>query len=220
MLQLQSELEAAGVEVVGSVPIESVVSASGADHVTGLVTDTVTYEADLVVMCGPLVPDVGVVASARGQAVALVGAAGGEGITQRDYLLPESAQSANAIACLCMDVSGQDVAETIAAGMGHVELIKRFTKLGKSACQGRMCQTAAIRLCSQITGQTLAQVGTTVARPPAPPVTLGALAGMRHHPVRRTPMHYQHERLGAAWMDMGEWKRPRYYAQRARRTSA
>jgi sarcosine oxidase, subunit alpha len=213
--QFQAELEAAGVEVVGSVPIESVVRAVGADHVTGLVTDTVTYDADLLVMCGPLVSDVGLVASARGQAVTLVGSAGGEGITQCDYPLPQSALSANAIACLCMDVSGQDVVETIAAGMGHVELIKRFTKLGKSACQGRMCQTAAIRLCSQITGQTLAQVGTTAARPPAPPVTLGALAGMRHHPVRRTPMHYQHDRLGAVWMDMGEWKRPRYYGKGA-----
>jgi sarcosine oxidase subunit alpha len=211
--QVRAELESAGVQVVGSVPVDSVVSAEGEDHVTGLVTDTVTYEADLVVMSGPLVPDAGVVASARGQAVTLVGAAGGEGITQRDYLLPQSAQSANAIACLCMDVSGQDVAETIEAGMGHVELIKRFTKLGKSACQGRMCQTAAIHLCSQITGQTIAQVGTPVARPPAPPVTLGALAGMRHHPVRRTPMHDQHDRLGAVWMDMGEWKRPRYYGK-------
>jgi sarcosine oxidase subunit alpha len=95
--------------------------------------------------------------------------------------------------------------------MGHIELIKRFTKLGKSACQGRMCQTAAVSLCAQISGQSIAQVGTTVARPPAPPVTLGVLAGMRHHPVRRTPMHYQHDRLGAVWMDMGDWKRPRYY---------
>ena len=95
--------------------------------------------------------------------------------------------------------------------MGHIELIKRFTKLGKSACQGRMCQTAAVHLCSQLSGQTIAQVGTTVARPPAPPVTLGVLAGMRHHPVRRTPMHDQHDRLGAVWMDMGDWKRPRYY---------
>ena len=189
--QLQSDLEAAGIEVVASVPIESVVSASGADHVTGLVTDTVTYEADLVVMCGPLVPDVGCLSDFSPWA-------GGEpwlvppaekASPSATTFSPQSAQSANAIACLCMDVSGQDVAETIAAGMGHIELIKRFTKLGKSACQGRMCQTAAIRLCSQITGQTLAQVGTTVARPPAPPVTLGALAGMRHHPVRRTPMH-------------------------------
>ena len=110
-----------------------------------------------------------------------------------------------------MDVSGHDVAQTIAAGMGHIELIKRVTKLGKSACQGRMCQTAAVHLCSQITAQTIAQVGTTVARPPAPPVTLGVLAGMRHHPVRRTPMHDQHDRLGAVWMDLGDWKRPRYY---------
>jgi sarcosine oxidase subunit alpha len=127
------------------------------------------------------------------------------------YLLPSSAQSADAIACLCMDVSGHDVVETIEAGMGHVELIKRFTKLGKSACQGRMCQTAAIHLCSQVSGQSIAQVGKTVARPPAPPVTLGVLAGMGHHPVRRTPMHHQHDRLGAVWMDMGDWKRPRYY---------
>jgi sarcosine oxidase, subunit alpha len=212
-VQTQAQLQSAGLEIVGSVPIESVVRAEGTDHVTGLVTDTVSYAADLVVMCGPMVPDVGVAASARGQAVTLVGAAAGQGLSSSDYSLPMSAQSANAIACLCMDVSGQDVVETIEAGMGHVELIKRFTKLGKSACQGRMCQTAAIHLCSQITGQTIAQVGTTVARPPAPPVTLGALAGMGHHPVRRTPMHYQHDRLGAVWMDMGEWKRPRYYGK-------
>ena len=185
--ELASTLEAAGVEVVGSVPIESVVGAQGSDHVTGLVTETATYPADLVVMCGPMVPGVDA------------------------YLPPPSAQSTDAIACLCMDVSGHDVKETIAAGMGHVELIKRFTKLGKSACQGRMCQTAAIHLCAQISGQTIAQVGTTVARPPAPPVTLGVLAGMRHHPVRRTPMHEQHDRLGAVWMDMSDWKRPRYY---------
>ncbi len=213
--ELRADLEAAGVEVVASQPIESVERALGTDHVTGLVTETATYEADLVVMCGPRVPDVGVVAPALAQAVNLVGAAAEEGVPDRTYVLPSSAQSADAIACLCMDVSGQDVAETIEAGLGHVELIKRFTKLGKSACQGRMCQTAAIHLCSQISGQTLAQVGTTVARPPAPPVTLGVLAGPRHHPVRRTPMHHQHDRLGAVWMDMGDWKRPRYYAKEA-----
>ena len=226
--ELQAGLEAAGVEVVASVPISSVVSARGKKHVSGLVTKTDIYEADLVAMCGPLVPDVGLLAQAGSRlrwnegsgaflaealprAVSLVGAAGGEGVTNREYLPPPSARSRDAIACLCMDVSGHDVAETIEAGMGHIELIKRFTKLGKSACQGRMCQLAAVCLSSQVSRQTIAQVGTTVARPPAPPVTLGALAGMRHHPIRRTPMHEQHDRLGAVWMDMGEWKRPRYY---------
>jgi sarcosine oxidase, subunit alpha len=209
--QLQEDLEAAGVEVVASLPIDSVVNAVGDDHVRGVATKTVTYDADLVVMCGPMVPDLGFLAGTLPQSVSLVGAAAGEGFTNQAYIPPPSAQSTDAIACLCMDVSGHDVAETIAGGMGHIELIKRFTKLGKSACQGRMCQTAAVTLCSQISGQTIAQVGTTVARPPAPPVTLGVLAGMRHHPVRRTPMHYQHDRLGAVWMDMGDWKRPRYY---------
>jgi glycine cleavage system T protein len=208
--ELSAGLEAAGIEVVAGVPVESVVRATGKDHVTGLVTKTGTYNADLLVMCGPLVPDVGLAGS---QAVSLAGAAAGEGAANSPYVLPSSAQSSDAIACLCMDVSGRDVVETIEAGMGHVELIKRFTKLGKSACQGRMCQTAAIHLCSQVSGQSIAQVGKTVARPPAPPVTLGVLAGMRHHPVRRTPMHHQHDQLGAVWMDMGDWKRPRYYCK-------
>src|ERR1700678_1752708 len=205
--QLQVDLEAAGIKVVASLPIGSVVSAVGDDHVRGVATEIVTYDADLVVMCGPLVPDLGFLAGTSPQSVSLVGAAAGPSLA---YIPPSSAQSTDAIACLCMDVSGHDVAETIASGMGHVELIKRFTKLGKSACQGRMCQTAAVSLCSQISGQTITQVGTTVSRPPSTPVTLGVLAAMRHHPVRRTPMHYQHDWLGAVWMDMGDWKRPRY----------
>jgi sarcosine oxidase subunit alpha len=226
--ELQADLESAGLEVVASVPISSVVSARGEGHVSGLVTITVIYKADLVVMCGPLVPDVDLLAQAGSRlrwnegsgaflaeglpsTVSLVGAARGDGVINQEYLPPNSAQSKDAIACLCMDVSGHDVVQTIEAGMGHIELIKRYTKLGKSACQGRMCQMAAVCLSSHASRQTIAQVGTTVARPPAPPVTLGALAGMRHHPVRRTPMHEQHDRLGAVWMDMGEWKRPRYY---------
>jgi sarcosine oxidase, subunit alpha len=215
--QLQAELEPAGAEVVASLPIGSVVSALGDDHVTGVATATVTYDADVVVMCGPLVPDLGFLAGTSLESVSLVGAAAGPGLA---YIPPPSAQSTDAIACLCMDVSGRDVAETIESGMGHIELIKRFTKLGKSACQGRMCQTAAVSLCGQVSGQTIAQVGTTVARPPAPPVSLGVLAGMRHHPVRRTPMHYQHDRLGAVWMDMGDWKRPRYYDSAGTRNQA
>jgi sarcosine oxidase subunit alpha len=53
---VEPQLITAGIEVLASVPVESVVRATGRDHVTGLVTDTVTYNADLVVMCGSLVP--------------------------------------------------------------------------------------------------------------------------------------------------------------------
>ena len=225
---VQIPLEEAGIQVVACLPIESIVRATGDGHVSGVITEAASFDVDLVVMCGPLVPDVGLLAHPGSRlqwsqekgaflagslppSVSLVGAAAGEGLANQPYLPPPSAQSSDAIACLCMDVSGREVVDTIAAGMGHIELIKRFTKLGKSACQGRQCQMAAVRLCSQVTGQSIAEVGTTVARPPAPPVTLGVLAGRKHHPIRRTPMHDLHDQLGAVWMDLGDWKRPRYY---------
>ena len=78
-------------------------------------------------------------------------------------------------------------------------------------CQGKMCQLASIGLCARETGRTIATTGVTTSRPPSPAVSLGALAGARHHPVKRTPMHAQHEALGCTWMDMGEWKRPLSY---------
>ena len=78
-------------------------------------------------------------------------------------------------------------------------------------CQGRMCQLAGIGVCARETGRSMAETGVTTSRPPNPSVSLGALAGPRHHPIRRTPMHYAHQESGAVWLDMGEWKRPRYY---------
>ena len=189
----------------------SVVSAVGPDYVTGLVTETVTYDADLVVMCGPLVTDLGFLAGTSLRSVSLVGAAAGESLTNQAYNPPPSAQSTDAIACLCMDVSGHEVAETIASRHGSHRINQAVYQVGQERLPGPHVPDGCCDLCSQITGQTIAQVGTTVARPPAPPVTLGVLAGMRHHPVRRTPMHYQHDQLGAVWMDMGDWKRPRYY---------
>jgi sarcosine oxidase subunit alpha len=125
---VQAELGAAGIEVVASLPIGSVDGAVGDDHVRGLTTETVTYDADLVVMCGPLIPELGFLAGTSPQSVSLVGSAAGASFINQTYIPPTSAQSADAIACLCMDVSGHDVAETIASGMGHIELIKRFTK--------------------------------------------------------------------------------------------
>src|ERR1700733_282440 len=96
--QLQTELEAAGIEVVASLPIGSVVSAFGDDHVLGVETETVTYDADLVVMCGPLVPDLGFLAGASPQSVSLVGAAAGANFPNQAYIPPSSAQSTDAIA--------------------------------------------------------------------------------------------------------------------------
>ena len=107
---VQQQLEAAGVQVVASLPAGSVVRAVGDESVSAIVTETETFEADLVVMCGPLVPDVSLLAQARsplywGQqqgaflaealphAVSQVGAAAGEGIANQASPPPLSAQS-------------------------------------------------------------------------------------------------------------------------------
>ena len=134
--QMQTELEAAGIEVVASLPIGSVVSALGDDHVRGVATETVTYDADLVVMCGPLVPDLGFLAGTSPQSVSLVGAAAGESFANQAYIPPPSAQSTDAIACLCMDVSGQDVAETIARRHGSHRISQALYQAGQERLPG------------------------------------------------------------------------------------
>ena len=113
--------------------------------------------------------------------------------------------------CLCADVSAKDIQDAIGEGIDHIETVKRYTTTTMGPCQGRMCQLPAIGICAHQTSRSMAETGVTTSRPPNPGVTLGALAGARHHPTRRTPMHYEHEEAGAVWLDMGEWKRPRYY---------
>ena len=112
---------------------------------------------------------------------------------------------------LVHDVSSQDLVDAIDEGFDHIETLKRYTTTTMGPCQGRMCQLPAIGVCARQTSRTMAETGVTTSRPPNPGVTLGALAGARHHPTRRTPMHYEHDEAGAVWLDMGEWKRPRYY---------
>ena len=113
--------------------------------------------------------------------------------------------------CLCEDVTTKDLDAAIAEGFDHIETLKRYTTVTMGPCQGKMCQLASIAVCAQRTGKTIGQTGRTTSRPPTAPVSLGALAGARHHPVKRTPMHHKHDELGCVWMDMGEWQRPLYY---------
>src|SRR5438046_5228629 len=79
-------------------------------------------------------------------------------------------------------------------------------------CQGRMCRAAVSELCARCTGQSPEAVGMSRARPPAQPVTLGALGAAHAAPVRLTPMHHRHVALGARLMNLGDWKRPEFYS--------
>jgi sarcosine oxidase subunit alpha len=73
----------------------------------------------------------------------------------------------------------------------------------------------SIGICARETGRSLAETGTTTARPPVQPVSLGVLAGRRYQPVKFTPLHHKHIALGAEMMDLGGWKRPYAYSSPA-----
>jgi sarcosine oxidase subunit alpha len=114
-------------------------------------------------------------------------------------------------ACLCEDVTAKDVRTSIDEGYDSIELSKRYLTVTMGPCQGRMCQLPAARLIARETGQELAAVGTTSARPPWSPVPLGALAGRPIEPAKRSALHARHRELGGNIMWAGDWRRPYDY---------
>jgi sarcosine oxidase subunit alpha len=227
-----ADVRGAGVQVAATVPPESVVGATGSWRVTGLETRNGHVGCDLVVVCGHRVPDAGLLTQAGARLewdsdkgafipvdlpshVAAVGdVTGASLVAASPQPSAHGRSSKRAFVCLCSDVSATDIQDAVGEGFDHIETVKRYTTATMGPCQGRMCQLSAIVICAAETHRSMDETGITTARPPSPSVTLGALAGPRHHPIRRTPMHYEHDAQGAAWMDMGEWKRPRFYKTR------
>ncbi len=110
-------------------------------------------------------------------------------------------------ACFCEDVTSKDVHLSIEEGYDSIELSKRYTTVTMGPCQGRMCQLPAVRLMAQETGHSLADVGTTTARPPWVSVPMGILGGRPVEPAKRSAIHNRHRELGATVKWAGDWRR-------------
>jgi sarcosine oxidase subunit alpha len=115
------------------------------------------------------------------------------------------------------DVTVGDIELAVREGFTSVEHLKRYTTTGMGTDQGRTSNVNALAILAATLGQSIAETGTTTFRPPVTPVTLGALAGRNvgalAEPVRTTPMHDWHTAHGAVFEDVGQWKRPWYYAR-------
>jgi sarcosine oxidase subunit alpha len=113
------------------------------------------------------------------------------------------------------DVTVNDVALAARENYSSVEHLKRYTTLGMATDQGKTSNVNGLALLAELTGREISQVGTTTFRPPYTPVTLGAIAGMRHGtlhtPWRRLPAHAEHAALGADIREYGGWWRPACY---------
>jgi sarcosine oxidase subunit alpha len=109
------------------------------------------------------------------------------------------------------DVSSKDLVIAAAEGYDSLELSKRYTTTTMGPEQGKFSVLNAAAVHAEATGRTVAEAGTTTWRPPYAPVSLGALAGRRFAPDRRSPIHSWHVRQGASFTYQGNWLRPESY---------
>jgi len=115
------------------------------------------------------------------------------------------------------DVTAKDIHLAKQEGYISVEHVKRYTTLGMATDQGKTSNVNGLALLAIARGQKISHVGTTRFRPPYSPVAIAAFAGHERgknfQPVRRTAMHACHQRLGATFVEAGQWLRPQYYAR-------
>ncbi len=113
------------------------------------------------------------------------------------------------------DVTAADLRLALREGYSSIEHVKRYTTTGMATDQGKMGNVNAIGIVAEALDRHLPDVGVTTFRPPYTPVTFGIFAGRDVDdlldPVRRTPMHAWHERNGALFEDVGQWRRAWYY---------
>jgi sarcosine oxidase, subunit alpha len=116
------------------------------------------------------------------------------------------------------DVSVADIMLALREGYRSPEHVKRYTTLGMGPDQGKTGNINALAILGQGLATDIGNVGTTTFRPPYTPITFGVIAGSEvgelADPVRMTSIHQWHAANHALFEDVGQWKRPWYYAYR------
>ena len=109
------------------------------------------------------------------------------------------------------DVSSKDLIQASKEGFDSIELMKRYTTVTMGPSQGKLETVNAAAVLAEANKVSMAEIGTTVWRPPFAPITLGALAGRIHEPVRRSALQDWHDAHGASPLLAGQWVRPDHY---------
>ncbi|WP_136248840.1 sarcosine oxidase subunit alpha family protein [Halomonas borealis] len=113
------------------------------------------------------------------------------------------------------DVTAAGIEVATREGFESIEHVKRYTAMGFGTDQGKLGNINGMAIAARCLGRSIPEVGTTVFRPNYTPVTFGSIVG-RHcgelfDPERYTAMHQWHVEQGAAFEDVGQWKRPWYF---------
>jgi sarcosine oxidase subunit alpha len=114
------------------------------------------------------------------------------------------------------DVTSEDVALAAREGYRSVEHLKRYTTLGMATDQGKTSNVNGLAIMAALTERTIPSIGTTTARPPYTPVSIGALAGSHRgkhfRPTRLTAGHDWAQERGATFVESGQWLRAQWFA--------
>ena len=113
------------------------------------------------------------------------------------------------------DVTSKDIKIAQQEGFDNVEHLKRYTTMGMSTDQGKISNVNGIALLAKTKNISIEDVGTTRFRPPYNPIAIAAFAGHERGrqfvPTRYTALHQCNEKLGAVFVEAGQWLRPQYY---------
>ncbi|MGH7660978.1 MAG: sarcosine oxidase subunit alpha family protein [Vulcanimicrobiaceae bacterium] len=113
------------------------------------------------------------------------------------------------------DVTTKDVKLAVREGFESIEHVKRYTTTGMGTDQGKITNMSALGVLSEILSRPVPKIGTTKFRPPYTPVTFGALAGLGRgglfDPVRKAPLDDWAAERGAAFENVGLWRRAWYF---------
>lgn len=128
---------------------------------------------------------------------------------------PEAGKVVKAFVDFQNDVTEKDIRLAVREGFHSIEHVKRFTTNGMATDQGKLSNMHGLAIAAEALDRPIPEVGLTTFRAPYTPVTFGTIVGHGRgalfDPTRRTPMHESHERAGAVFEDVGQWKRPWYY---------
>ena len=148
----------------------------------------------------------------------VVGAAAGEGLLPAAPLWFTPAEDlSHHYVDLQRDQTVADVLEAVGDGLRSVEHVKRATYIGTAIDQGRTSGVLTAEIVNGALGWEPGAQGPTNARPPYVPVPFSVLAGPYRgrllDPERRTPVDPWHVVNGAVFENVGQWKRPWYFAR-------